>query len=159
MTSKTETTQTLIWRIRRLFQLLSTQSNLLLSEHGINVSQRAIMEFLSRSVPQTLSDLAREHHVSRQHIQQTFNELQAKKLVKTLENPKHKRSFLVCLSPAGETVFHKIQTQERLLYKQIAQQFNSDQLEQSSNTLDQLQTYLQSPAWNNLLNNIQGKSL
>jgi len=137
----------LIWQTRRLFQRLASESNDLLTVYNITASQRAVLEFLDRDEPETLANIARAHDVSRQHIQQTFNDLQDKKLVETQENPEHKRSFLVKRTVKGKELFLKIKKSESKLIAEIAKSFNSKAVQTTVETLTEMNSLLHSEEW------------
>ena len=115
----------LIWQIRRLFQKLTSESNEFLTIYGITASQRAVLEFLDHKDPETLANMARAHDVSRQHIQQIVNDLLEKQLVTTIENPAHKRSFLVQRTDKGNQLFADIKKTENALFAGIVKNFDS----------------------------------
>ena len=137
----------LIWQVRRLFQRLASESNDLIAAYGITASQRAVLEFLDHNEPETLANMARAHDVSRQHIQQTVNDLLEKKLVESIENPAHKRSFLVQRTKAGGELFDSIKQIEKDLFKKMVKQFDAKAIEISLETLNQLNSFLHSDKW------------
>lgn len=137
----------LIWQVRRLFQRMASESNDLLTCYGITASQRAVLQFLDHNEPETLVNMARAHDVSRQHIQQIANELLAKGLVETVENPHHKRSFLLQRTKAGNALFNEIKRTETELFARIAEQFDNAAVQTTVSTLLQLNDYLHSENW------------
>jgi len=136
-----------IWKIRRSFQRLASESNELLMADDINASHRAVLQFLDHNELETVANMARAHDVRRQHIQQIVNDLLEKKLVKTFENPSHKRSFLVKRTKAGDILFNKIKNTESTLFKEMVKEFNSEALQTAIETLTQLNDYLHSENW------------
>lgn len=146
----------LIWQIRRLFQRLTSESNDFLNAYDINASQRAVLEFLDHNEPETLANMARSHDVSRQHIQQIVNELLKKQLVQTVENPSHKRSFLVQRTDKGNELFARIKTAESELFKLMLKQFGGEEIENCLQTLTKFSDYLGSDAWEE---EVKGKKL
>jgi len=64
-----------------------------------------LLRSLAREGPQTVPALARARPVARQHIQVMVDALAAQGLVSLIANPRHKRSRLVALTPAGEVAF------------------------------------------------------
>lgn len=137
----------LIWQVRRLFQKLASESNELLVQFDLTVSQRAVLEFLDHNDAETLSNMARAHDVSRQNIQQLINELLRKGLVETVENPAHKRSFLVRRSKAGKLLFDKIRKIELKLFQSIISELNPQQVTRCNQTLDLFNQLLNSEKW------------
>ena len=112
MTTNTEAMTRLIRQVRTCFNQLRTLSETLSADLGINPSMRAIMEGLSQKVPRTVPDLALERGTSRQHIQKVINVLLEQDLVRSEENPEHKRSALFQLTPKGEEAFTRIRQRE-----------------------------------------------
>ena len=101
-----------IWLVRRVFQALGQASNQLLSDQGITASHRAVLEFLYPDQRMTMSDVARKHNVTRQHIQAVAQDLLAKGLLKSQPNPASKRAPHLYVSPAGRKLFQKIRQKE-----------------------------------------------
>lgn len=67
-----------------------------------------LMRSLALEGPQTVPQLARSRPVARQHIQRLADELEADGLVHFIDNPAHKRSKLVQLTPSGEKEFARL---------------------------------------------------
>lgn len=140
----------MIWQIRRLFQRMSSESNELLSKYALSASQRAVLEFLDHQEPDTLVNLARAHDVSRQHIQQVIKELMQMNLVESIDNPQHKRSFLIQTTSQGRKVFAQIKNSETSLFKSISQQFTQEEIQSTLSTLKQFNDFLHSDDWEKL---------
>lgn len=68
---------------------------------------------LARDGPQTVPALARARPVARQRIQKIADELAAEGLVAFSDNPRHKRSKLVRLTPKGERAFEALDARVR----------------------------------------------
>lgn len=60
-----------------------------------------LLRSLVLSGPQTVAQLARSRHVSRQWMQRTIKSLQAQGLVELKDNPRHKQSRQVCATLQG----------------------------------------------------------
>jgi DNA-binding MarR family transcriptional regulator len=58
--------------------------------------------------PQTVPQIARSRPVSRQHIQKLANEMIAEGVIELIDNPTHRRSKLLRLTPKGEAAFQEI---------------------------------------------------
>jgi DNA-binding MarR family transcriptional regulator len=56
--------------------------------------------------------LARARSLTRQHVQALVNGLAAQGYVELVENPAHKRSRLVCLTPRGSGLVRRIRRRE-----------------------------------------------
>lgn len=136
-----------IWKIRRVFQQLRNISDAMLEDLGINASQRAVLEVLSSEEPLSVPQMAKQLRVSRQHIQVLVNELLAKKLVDSGENPAHKRSPLISISKAGQELFSSITGREQELLSILQPNFSKSDLATSFNTLELLEKLLSSEEW------------
>jgi len=147
METKPENIYELVWCTRRLFQQLRVTSDELLKGTGINASQRAVLEFLDQHQPQTVSSMARERTVSRQHIQTLVNDLLTLKLVKAQENPAHKRSPLISITEQGKKLFKKITRAEAKVLDSMADEFSGKSISTSIRTIKAINDYLQSEQW------------
>jgi DNA-binding MarR family transcriptional regulator len=147
MTTKSEQVYQLVWHTRRLFQQLRATSDELLEGTGINASQRAVLEFLSMHQPQTVSTMAREKTVSRQHIQTVVNDLLALGFVESQDNPAHKRSPLILMTSRGAKLFKKITQNEAKLLETMAGEFSEKNIATSIRTLTAVNDYLASRSW------------
>lgn len=137
----------LVWTTRRLFQQLRAASDELLEGTGINASQRAVLEFLHQHQPQTVSNMARERTVSRQHIQTVVNDLLSLNLVQSKENPAHKRSPLISITNQGKKLFKQITQKEKKVLEAMATEFNEKNIATSIRTLNAINDYLTSDQW------------
>lgn len=144
MTARAEQMYELVWRTRRLFQQLRASGDELLQGTGINASQRAVLEFLNLKQSQTVSNMAREKNVSRQHIQTVVNDLLALGFVEAKENPAHKRSPLILLTTDGKKLFRKITQKESRLLEVLAKEFNEKNVATTIDTLMALENCLAS---------------
>jgi DNA-binding MarR family transcriptional regulator len=78
--------------------------------------------------PQTVSQIARSRPVPRQSIQKLANEMIKAGLIEFVENPAHKRSKLLRLTPAGEVTFQDLSEQIAQDVEQFAKNLNSVEL-------------------------------
>ena len=147
MNKKPEQIYELVWSTRRLFQQLRATSDELLEGTGINASQRAVLEFLNQNQPQTVSNMAREKTVSRQHIQTVVNDLLSLELVQSKENPAHKRSPLISMTEKGKKLFKKITQREIKVLDAMAGEFSEKNIATSVQTLNAIRDYLKSEQW------------
>ncbi|MCB1983848.1 MAG: winged helix-turn-helix transcriptional regulator [Burkholderiales bacterium] len=98
----------IIWLIRRLFRAFAQKSAENLETFGISVADRAVMEFLYPEKKLSVPEIAKQYHVSRQHVQATVNSLLNQELVLSLENPRHKRSPHIMLNENGRMLFESV---------------------------------------------------
>ena len=118
--------------------------------HGqgeVSAGRRGILRSLNRQGPRTAPQLARERAVSRQHIQVLVNGLLADGLVAARENPAHRRSPLLDLTPEGRRYLAASEQRERDLLAQARFGLNAQELEQTASALGALRRYLESPEW------------
>lgn len=113
----------IIWLIRRLFRALAQKSGENLATFGVSVADRAVMEFLYPEKKLPVPEIAKQYNVSRQHVQATVNSLLGKKLVVSLENPRHKRSPYIMLNEKGRMLFESVLQKDeetiRLLFSHL----------------------------------------
>ncbi|MDH4278365.1 MAG: MarR family transcriptional regulator [Acidimicrobiia bacterium] len=91
----------LIDEVRLLYNQFMELLDDLHRDVGLTPSQRAVLEHLRRGEI-TVPSLARERGVTRQHIQSVVNDLVDLGLAETSDNPAHKRSPLIGLTPEGD---------------------------------------------------------
>jgi DNA-binding MarR family transcriptional regulator len=128
--------------VRQTFQLLRALADQIHAGGGVNASMRAVMEVLQQSGPSTVPDIARNRHVSRQHIQQIVNELVALRLAEFRDNPRHKRSQLVAMTADGEAVFAAMQQEEVRPLDEIERYVGLSQISEARRILGLLNTAL-----------------
>jgi DNA-binding MarR family transcriptional regulator len=109
--------------------------------------RRAILRSLSRLGPQTVPDMARARPVSRQAIQRVVNELTEDGFVEAVENPAHKRSSLIQLTPAGETKLEAMAAKEREVFDGLKFDVAKGELRQAAETLRRVRKMIESPEW------------
>jgi len=73
--------------------------------------------------------------VSRQHIQALVNELAADGLVALADNPAHKRSHLVRLTPAGTALVDDMRRRETALLRRLDPEATVAEVAEASRTL------------------------
>jgi DNA-binding MarR family transcriptional regulator len=100
------------WLIRRLFRAMGARADQYLADAELTAADRAVMEFLYPHESLSVPEIARRYDVSRQHIQTTANALLSRGLLRSIDNPKHKRSRLLRLSRLGRECFEEIRHNE-----------------------------------------------
>jgi len=129
--------------IRRCFWLLATLSDEMLADLGLTASLRAILEHLDEFGPQTVPQIAREKSVQRQSIQALVDRLLALGLVRTEDNPAHRRSVLVALTPQGAATFRGIRRREAQRLTELQGALDTKGLTVTADTLAALRAALQ----------------
>jgi len=96
------------------------------------------MEFLYPDTLLSVPDIARRYQVSRQHVQVTVNRLLELGLVRSSDNPRHKRSSLFYLSELGRDTFAEIRDNENLLLDDLFANVEIADLATTKRTLETL---------------------
>ena len=133
-----------------MFQQLRAVSDELHEDIGVTASQRAVLELLDQYNSQTVPQIARERSVSRQHIQAIVNELLARDLVETVDNPTHKRSSFIQLTSSGRQLFKSIKERETKLLEMMEKQITTIELQTTTQTLGAIDQFLKSGRWRQL---------
>jgi DNA-binding MarR family transcriptional regulator len=131
-------TYQVVWLVRRLFRSMAQMAETYLDELGISAADRAAMEFLYPGNELSVPEIAARYNVSRQHIQVTVNRLSQLGLVVEKPNPRHKRSKLMLLSPAGRRLFEKIAEKDRVAIERLFRGIDARQCKQVNATLQAL---------------------
>jgi len=123
------------WLVRRLFRAMAERADQYLGDLNLSAADRAVMEFLFPDRALSVPEIARRYQVSRQHVQVTANRLQHAGLVETVDNPHHRRSPLLQLTPAGRARFAGIRSSEAELLASLFAGISADALETTRKTL------------------------
>jgi DNA-binding MarR family transcriptional regulator len=126
------------WLVRRLFRALAAEADRYLADVELSAADRAVMEFLHPRHELSVPEIARRYSVSRQHVQVIVNALVARGLLRSAENPQHKRSRLIRLSDEGRIAFNEIRQNEAAVIEQIFCDVSDDALEITRKTLQAL---------------------
>lgn len=132
---------------RALFHRLRAVGDQVHRPLGISTAERSVMAGLARLGPQTVPEMARLRPVSRQHIQGLVNLLLDKGFVELSENPAHKRSHLVQLTPKGEAAMKEIDRTEKRLLEELVPRFAAEDLRATAEVLRALRTSFESGPW------------
>ena len=101
-----------------------------------------MMHSLRLEGPQTVPQLARSRPVARQRIQKLANELAAGGLVEFVENPAHRRSKLIRLTAAGDTVYDDLNERVAAMCERLAADFDAGDLATTARTLERIRDAL-----------------
>lgn len=122
--------------------------------HGeISGAMRGVMRDLKKNGPQTVPRMARRRPVTRQHIQAIVNDLQRLGFVELAENPAHKRSRLVQLTPEGCEALLEIEAREKAALAQADIPVSVSELESTRQVLVGLREMLESEEWRRTVRN------
>ena len=101
-----------------------------------------LLRSLMEGGPQTVPQIARARPVARQHIQMMANELVAQGLVEFIDNPAHKRSRLLRITPEGERLYTMLSARMAKLAERLAADMEIDDLHTTVETLRALKRKL-----------------
>jgi DNA-binding MarR family transcriptional regulator len=132
----------LLDEVRLLFHRAAQVTEGLHGPEEITAGGRAVLEHLENAGPMSASELARRRHVSRQHIQLLVNSLLERELVTAQENPSHRRSPLLALTPIGARTIRRMTTRERRELARLDLPVAKDDLIAARDTLAALRTAL-----------------
>ena len=105
--------------IPKAFFRLSAIAESLFADLGVGPAERGILRDLFIEGEATAPDMARRKPVTRQSIQPVLDGLVAKGFVRTVDNPRHKRSKLYSLTQAGVTRCVELQTRELAVIREM----------------------------------------
>lgn len=128
--------------VRLLFHRAVQLGDALHRREPVTVAMRAVLEFLRRNGPSTVPAIAARRFVSRQHIQSLVNELLERRLVELAENPAHKRSSLVGLTPEGARAIQRMQDREAKVLAGADFGLRASDLRAASHTLRRMRAAL-----------------
>ena len=143
MPARVESIEELIWEVRRTFRDVAAAADQELGALGIQASQRALLEFLVRETePISISELARKHAVSRQHVHQTLRGLAHPEWVEETSHPADARTVLVRLSRAGRAFWQRVRAVDRLLLQRLAGPLSQERVVEAADLLRRLRRHL-----------------
>ncbi|HMV51563.1 MAG TPA: MarR family transcriptional regulator [Blastocatellia bacterium] len=116
---------------------------------------RSILRLLNKHGEQTVPQMARDRAVSRQHVQGLINQLAEAGYVEFIENPAHKRSAFVRLTPLGKkTVATMDRHEDKLLAKSGVGVPDRKMLE-AAETLRAVRAFFENKEWQRLLKSLK----
>lgn len=96
---------------------------------GLQVGVRNVLDQLRRDGDRTVPQLARTQELSRQYTQRMVDRARADGLVELVDNPAHRRSRLVRLTPAGETAITAVIERELSLLARVGGDLTASELD------------------------------
>ncbi len=136
----------IIAEIRRLSPLLAEIGEVLSAAAGLSVPMRPVLEHIVDKGPAAVPAIAKARNMSRQHIQTAVNELKGRSLVKSLVNPKHRRSDLIAATERGESTIREIRSREVPVGSKLMAAVSPEDAEIAAATLAKLRRKLESIA-------------
>lgn len=129
--------------VRALYHVLSAVAGDLHQNLGVTVAMRAVLELLEVEGPSTVPDMARRRRVSRQRVQALVDQLKRRGLVVARDNPAHKRSAMITLSPAGRSLIRDMRRRELDHLKERGIDLDAPRLRAAWRTLAELRRRLE----------------
>lgn len=133
----------LIDEVRLLFHSMTQTAEALHGSRSVNASMRAVLEYLGRHGDSPVPRIAEARRVSRQHIQVIVNDLIAAGLVELGDNPAHRRSKLVVMTPGGSETLAQMMAAEHDLFAGVEAAVGSSDLDAASRTLSVVRLQLE----------------
>ncbi len=112
---------------------------------------RSVLRNLDRFGPQTVPQLARRRQCSRQHVQLLVNDLLAGEYVELIDNPAHRRSHLVSLTPRGQSLMKRIRDHEVRLLKGLEIDVPASDLRAAALVLHSVRSAFENDRWHRSL--------
>ena len=138
--------------VRRLFHKLGHGVGALHQGSDVSAGMRAVLETLTMLGPKTVPEMARMRPVTRQHIQGLVNPLLENGYVEYVDNPAHKRSNLVRVTPKGSKTFQAMRALENESFEQITRDVSAEDFEAAHKVLSALIEVLDGPQWRAIVN-------
>ena len=118
--------------IRRLRPLSRRLTRALAGPSGgskMTLGRRNVLERLHHAGPQSVPQIARAHGLGRQFVQRLVNAALGEGLVEMSDNPAHRRSALVSLTPSGRALVAGMLEREQRALRGVAGELHPDDLE------------------------------
>ncbi|MBP0000401.1 MAG: MarR family transcriptional regulator [Cyanobacteria bacterium SID2] len=141
-TSAGQALESLIFDTAATFFLLRARGSQLGVVTPWGAGYGGLLRSLKLDGPQTVPQLARSRPVSRQHIQKLANEMLEDGTIEYIDNPAHKRSKLLRLTPHGEAVFETMSARITEEAERLADGISTEALETTLHVLETLRDRL-----------------
>ncbi len=102
-----------------------------------------LLRTLTLEGPRTVPQIARARTVTRQRIQKLADEMAALGLVEFVDNPAHRRSRLLRLTPTGEEAYHALSRQLEEWAEELAADIAIGELEEATAVLKRVRAKLE----------------
>lgn len=130
-----------------LFFRMRVAAKQFLGQGELSAGRRSLIKSLGAHGPQTVPQMAKLRSVSRQHIQTLVNNLRQDGLVRSVENPSHRRSVLIALTPKGRRFLAGMESREVALRRFLARGIPSEDLETALEVVQALRGKFESEEW------------
>ncbi|WP_114855648.1 MarR family winged helix-turn-helix transcriptional regulator [Brachybacterium sp. YJGR34] len=95
---------------------------------GLSVGVRNVLDQLRRDGERTVPQLARAQELSRQFVQRMVHDARSEGWVELTDNPAHRRSSLVRLTPAGAAAIDAVTSREHALLGRVGGDLTAEEL-------------------------------
>ncbi len=127
-----------------LFHRMKVTAEQVHKQGELTAALLGVLRGLLKGGPQTVPQMARARPVSRQHIQSLVNHLLESGLVELRDNPAHKRSRLVALTPAGHKAIVDVLTREAELFLKYGLDVSDADLRLTARVLEKIRNAMAS---------------
>lgn len=110
----------LSWTIRDTFTRMKATTDRVTARAGQSTPRFSVLREIAVKGPMSVADIARVRRAARQGVQRLAQELAADGLVEFVRNPRHRRSPLVRLTPAGDRVIRELLAEQDATARRIA---------------------------------------
>ncbi|MEP7337703.1 MAG: MarR family winged helix-turn-helix transcriptional regulator [Acidobacteriota bacterium] len=112
---------------------------------------RSLLRSLDKHGDQTVPQMARDRSVTRQHIQPLVNQLAEAGYIEFVENPAHKRSPFVRLTPQGKKTVDTMNRRENKLLSKSGVGVTDKKMREAAETLHNVRAFFEGEEWQRLL--------
>jgi DNA-binding MarR family transcriptional regulator len=137
--------ENLLNEVRLVYHRIVEVAEQLHRSEAVTLGMRAVLEYLLKSGPTTVPDIARARFVTRQHIQKLVNALLEEDLVRLEKNPLHRRSSLVALTEQGERVVLRMRRREAAYFEKTEIDVTQEKIRAAVDTLRSVRESLRTP--------------
>ena len=123
----------------------------ILGEGAQSSGRRSVLKGLAGAGPQTVPQMARVRMVSRQHIQKLVNGLLADGLVELVDNPAHKRSKLVRITPKGDEAAEATAKREAEILPELSRGLSVAEIRSATRVLQHFKAAFEGEEWRRML--------
>jgi DNA-binding MarR family transcriptional regulator len=138
----------LLTEVKRLVVCLRGRSDLAGDSNGFSGGVAGVLQALGMEGPQTVPEIARRRHTSRQNVQVVVTRLRKTGLVELEGNPAHKRSALVRLTERGKAALSQVQQAESRRLESLLAHLSEEDVVATRRVLSQIRQLLTEPTWN-----------
>ncbi|MFC7458229.1 MarR family winged helix-turn-helix transcriptional regulator [Brachybacterium sp. GCM10030267] len=110
--------------------------------NGMSVGVRNVLDQLHREGELTVPQMARAQDLSRQFVQRMVHDARAAGYVELAENPAHRRSALVRLTPAGRAAIDSVSRREHELMGRVGGDLTAAELDATLRVLHHMDAAL-----------------